>query len=62
MKRPIPQLPSGDESLIRVLRALKENQEEHMGQRGGSLTLLEDAATTAEIIAAINAIIGKLQA
>lgn len=61
MKRPIPKLPVGDESLIRVLRALKENQEEHMGQRGGSLPLLEDTATTAEIIAAYNAIVRKLQ-
>lgn len=61
MKRPIPQLPAVDEPLLRVLRALKENQEEHMGQRGGELTLLADTATTAEIIAAINAIVRKLQ-
>lgn len=61
MKRPIPQLPTGDESLIRVLRSLKWNQEEMMGHRGGRLTELESTATTTEIIDKINEIIRKLQ-
>lgn len=61
MKRPIPQLPVGDEAMVRVLRALKENQEEMMGQRGGRLTELESTATTDEIIDKINEIIRKLQ-
>ena len=61
MKRPVPQLPAGDESLLRVLRALKENQEEMMGQRGGSVATLEATATTADIIAKVNELIAKLQ-
>lgn len=62
MKRPIPILPPGDEATVRVLRALKENMEEMMGQRGeAKLTELDSTAVLADVITAVNTIIRKLQ-
>ena len=62
MKRPIPQLPPLDENLLRVLRAMKENQEEMMGVRGEKrLEPLPEDATLDDVIQAINALIRKLQ-
>lgn len=58
MKRSIPQLmPSADPAL----RAIKENLEVMMGQRGGRLEPLADTASLAEVIAKVNEIIAKLQ-
>lgn len=61
MKRPIPAILPGDDNILRALAALKENQEQMMGQRGGALTKLSSTASTAEIVDAINVIIEKLQ-
>lgn len=61
MKRPIPALPAGDESLLRVLRALKENQEETMGMRGGMIAPLPEMASLQDVIAKLNEVIAKLQ-
>lgn len=41
-KRPIPQPPAVEESLLRVLRALKENLEEIMGLRNGKIEDMTD--------------------
>ena len=48
--------------MARVLGPIKENIEMITGVRGGELTQLEETASTAEIIQAINAIIVKLNA
>jgi len=44
-----------------ALKAIKENMEIMLGQRGGRIDLLPSTASTAEIIAKINEIIAKLQ-
>lgn len=58
MKRAIPQ-PNGNQ--IDINRAVKENLEQIMGQRGGTVKPLSSSATTAEIIAKINELVERLQ-
>lgn len=60
-KRAVPQVPKPGEPRQQFDAALKENLEILQGVRGGSIKPLASTATTAEIIAAINAIIAKLQ-
>lgn len=59
--RAVPQIPSGADPQIKaVLSALKENFEISAGQRGVKVELLEPTATTAQIIAKINELIGRI--
>lgn len=60
-KRAIPQIPKPGEDRSRFDSALAENLQIVMGHRGGHIEQLSPSATTAEIIAKINEIIGKLQ-
>jgi len=62
-KKPaIPVLDSKDRTLNQVLAAVKENIEVITGARAGSaqINTLDSTATTAQIIAKINEIIGRL--
>lgn len=62
-KKPaIPILNSQDRTLNQVLAAVKENIEVITGARAGSaqIATLDSTATTAQIIAKINEIIGRL--
>lgn len=61
-KRAIPS-PPADAAIDRRAfdSALKENLEILMGQRGGKVDTLPSTATTAQIIAKINELIGRLQ-
>jgi hypothetical protein len=63
MKRPsIPALTGLPEALVRVLGPMKEAIESIRGERSGQekLTPLADGASTAEIIAKVNAIIERI--
>jgi len=62
-KKPaIPVLNGQDRTLNQVLAAVKENIEVITGARAGSaqIVTLDSTATTAQIIAKINEIIGRL--
>lgn len=62
-KKPaIPVLNSTDRTLNQVIAAVKENIEVITGARAGSsqIQTLDSTATTAQIIAKINEIIGRL--
>lgn len=61
MSAQIPSTAGIDPVIRRVLDPIKENVEQLRGRRGGKIEALSDAATTAEIIAKINAIIDRLQ-
>jgi len=61
-KRSIPPIPTGIEpSMEKVLSPMKENLEIIMGHRSAKLDLLTSGASTAEIIAKLNALLGRLQ-
>lgn len=63
MKKPsIPSLSYLPQDVARVLQPIKESMEIMTGARGGELSVLEDTASTEEIITAINAIITRLNA
>lgn len=57
-KRAIPQLPADASP---ALKAIKENLEVMMGQRGGKIETLPTTATLADVIAKVNQLIEKLQ-
>ncbi len=62
-KKPaIPVLNSQDRTLNQVIAAVKENIEVITGARAGSFQIqaLDSTATTAQIIAKVNEIIGRL--
>jgi hypothetical protein len=62
-KKPaIPVLNSQDRTLNQVIAAVKENIEVITGARAGSsqIQALDSTATTAQIIAKVNEIIGRL--
>lgn len=61
MSAQIPSTAGIDQATRRVLDPLKENVEQLRGRRGAKIEALSDTATTAEIIAKINAIIDRLQ-
>lgn len=60
-RRQIPQVPSPNQPRRAFDVALKENLEVISGVRGATIELLDDSASTQEIIDKINAIINKLQ-
>ena len=64
MKKPgIPTIPPGkDPDTYNVLSTIKETVEILTGVRGGKISTLSSAATTAQIIAKINEIINRLNA
>lgn len=62
-KASIPVLRSGNSATDRFAQAVKQNLDSITGQRQNipKLTPLESGATTAEIIAQLNAILQRLQ-
>lgn len=61
MKKPaIPAVTVKDQQVASLLRPMKENIEILTGQRGGSLTKLNDNATLAEVISKLNEVIDRL--
>jgi hypothetical protein len=62
-KKPaIPATSSLPPDVARVVAPIKETLEIMTGARGGQMKQLSNSASTAEIIAAINAIIARLNA
>lgn len=64
MKKPaIPSvLGVADTQVAALLRPMKENLEILTGQRGGSLTKLDDSATLSQVISKLNEVIDRLNA
>lgn len=62
MKKPsIPQLPGPNDNRQGFDRSIKETLEIITGRRGHAIGLLPSSASTAEIVAKLNEIIGRLQ-
>lgn len=61
-----PAIPSvqgvTDKQVSALLRPIKENLEILTGQRGGSLTKLDDSATLSQVISKLNEVIDRLNA
>lgn len=61
-----PAIPSvsaiTDQRVAALLRPMKENLEILTGQRGGSLTKLDDSATLSQVITKLNEVIDRLNA
>lgn len=64
MKKPaIPSVMAiADPRVAALLRPMKENLEILTGQRGGSLTKLDDSATLSQVITKLNEVIDRLNA
>ena len=64
MKKPaIPAVGQmADQRVAALLRPIKENIEILTGQRGGSLTKLDNNATLSEVISKLNEVIDRLNA
>lgn len=61
-----PSIPSvmgvTDQKVAALLRPIKENIEILTGQRGDSLTKLDDSATLSQVITKLNEVIDRLNA